>query len=246
MRRHGSRGFVGSHLCELLLSQGDEVIGIDCFTDYYDPRRKETEPGRGAAVRPVPAAPRGPPPRTAGRDLLEWRRRRVPPRGPAGGAPVLGFGLRDLRLAQRPGDPGPPRGRTGRRPREAGLCLELERLWRRRVLPDGRDAATATGVALRRDETGRGAPLRALPRGLRGAHRLPPPVHRVRPAAAPRHGLLAAGRRRPPRRHLRALRRGHPDPRLHLRRRTSWVRCAVPHGRRSPVWPTSAAAAAPR
>ena len=37
----GAAGFIGSHLCEFLLSQGDEVIGIDCFTDYYDPRRKE-------------------------------------------------------------------------------------------------------------------------------------------------------------------------------------------------------------
>jgi len=37
----GAAGFIGSHLCEYLLSQGDEVIGIDCFTGYYDPRRKE-------------------------------------------------------------------------------------------------------------------------------------------------------------------------------------------------------------
>ncbi|HET8603395.1 MAG TPA: NAD-dependent epimerase/dehydratase family protein [Marmoricola sp.] len=37
----GAAGFVGSHLCAHLLEQGDEVVGIDCLTDYYDPRRKE-------------------------------------------------------------------------------------------------------------------------------------------------------------------------------------------------------------
>jgi nucleoside-diphosphate-sugar epimerase len=37
----GAAGFVGSHLCEHLLSQGDEVIGVDCFTDYYEHETKE-------------------------------------------------------------------------------------------------------------------------------------------------------------------------------------------------------------
>ncbi len=37
----GAAGFVGSHLCKHLLDQGDEVVGIDSLTDYYDPRRKE-------------------------------------------------------------------------------------------------------------------------------------------------------------------------------------------------------------
>jgi Nucleoside-diphosphate-sugar epimerases len=31
----GAAGFVGSHLCEALLSQGHEVAGLDCFVDYY-------------------------------------------------------------------------------------------------------------------------------------------------------------------------------------------------------------------
>lgn len=38
----GAAGFVGSHLCAHLLDCGDEVIGIDCLTDYYDPRIKES------------------------------------------------------------------------------------------------------------------------------------------------------------------------------------------------------------
>jgi nucleoside-diphosphate-sugar epimerase len=36
----GGAGFVGSHLCETLLERGDEVVAVDSFTDYYDPRRK--------------------------------------------------------------------------------------------------------------------------------------------------------------------------------------------------------------
>ena len=31
----GCAGFIGSHLVDKLLEQGYEVIGIDCFIDYY-------------------------------------------------------------------------------------------------------------------------------------------------------------------------------------------------------------------
>ena len=37
----GAAGFIGSMLCQELLSSGHEVIGIDSFTDYYDRRIKE-------------------------------------------------------------------------------------------------------------------------------------------------------------------------------------------------------------
>ena len=37
----GSAGFIGSHLCDRLLSDGHQVVGIDCFSDYYDRERKE-------------------------------------------------------------------------------------------------------------------------------------------------------------------------------------------------------------
>jgi len=37
----GAAGFVGSHLCARLLDRGDQVVGIDCLTDYYEPLRKK-------------------------------------------------------------------------------------------------------------------------------------------------------------------------------------------------------------
>jgi UDP-glucuronate 4-epimerase len=37
----GAAGFIGSHLAEALQNAGHEVLGIDCFTDYYDPAVKE-------------------------------------------------------------------------------------------------------------------------------------------------------------------------------------------------------------
>jgi UDP-glucose 4-epimerase len=36
----GCAGFVGSSLTDALLADGHEVVGIDCFTDYYDVDRK--------------------------------------------------------------------------------------------------------------------------------------------------------------------------------------------------------------
>ncbi|ELR99986.1 NAD-dependent epimerase/dehydratase family protein [Gloeocapsa sp. PCC 73106] len=36
----GVGGFIGSHLAEALLNQGEQVIGVDHFNDYYDPTIK--------------------------------------------------------------------------------------------------------------------------------------------------------------------------------------------------------------
>jgi len=46
----GAAGFIGSHLAEALQAAGHEVLGLDCFTDYYDPALKE-ENARGLDVR---------------------------------------------------------------------------------------------------------------------------------------------------------------------------------------------------
>lgn len=37
----GCAGFVGSHLVESLLARGDDVVGVDSFTDYYASAAKE-------------------------------------------------------------------------------------------------------------------------------------------------------------------------------------------------------------
>jgi nucleoside-diphosphate-sugar epimerase len=38
----GAAGFVGSRLAERLLALGHDVVAVDCFTDYYDRRSKES------------------------------------------------------------------------------------------------------------------------------------------------------------------------------------------------------------
>jgi UDP-glucuronate 4-epimerase len=51
----GAAGFIGSHLAEALLAGGHEVVGIDCFTDYYDRLIKE-ENARRIDVRQLDLA----------------------------------------------------------------------------------------------------------------------------------------------------------------------------------------------
>src|SRR6266702_3998924 len=36
----GAAGFIGSHVCDRLLSDGHRILAVDCLTDYYDRERK--------------------------------------------------------------------------------------------------------------------------------------------------------------------------------------------------------------
>jgi len=47
----GTAGFIGSHLSEALVAEGTEVIGVDCFTDYYPRALKEANLRRLSADR---------------------------------------------------------------------------------------------------------------------------------------------------------------------------------------------------
>jgi UDP-glucuronate 4-epimerase len=46
----GAAGFIGSNLADKLVADGHAVVGVDCFTDYYDPAEKEAN-ARGLDVR---------------------------------------------------------------------------------------------------------------------------------------------------------------------------------------------------
>ncbi|MFL6099162.1 MAG: NAD-dependent epimerase/dehydratase family protein [Actinomycetales bacterium] len=45
----GAAGFIGSHLAQAALDAGHDVLGVDCLTDYYDPRIKRANLARLAA-----------------------------------------------------------------------------------------------------------------------------------------------------------------------------------------------------
>lgn len=45
----GAAGFVGSNLVDSLLESGDTVLGVDCFTPYYDPAAKRENLARAHA-----------------------------------------------------------------------------------------------------------------------------------------------------------------------------------------------------
>ena len=51
----GAAGFIGSWVTQRLLARGDEVIGLDNFNDFYDPKIKE---GNVAAIKSGPGADR--------------------------------------------------------------------------------------------------------------------------------------------------------------------------------------------
>jgi UDP-glucuronate 4-epimerase len=51
----GAAGFIGSHLSQHLVAHGHDVVGYDCFTDYYDVSLKE-ENAAGLDVRRVDLA----------------------------------------------------------------------------------------------------------------------------------------------------------------------------------------------
>ena len=204
----GAAGFIGSHLSEALREEGHDVVGLDCFTDYYDVALKE-ENARGLDIRRVDLA----------RDPIDLE-------GIDGvfhlaGQPgVRSFGdvfetylERNVLASQRLFEAA---ARDGVRVvfassssiyGEAEAYPTAEDVAPRPVSPYGITKLTCEHLA------------RATARSFGAGRRRAPLLQRLRPAAAAGHGVHAhrdVPRRRPP---VRPLRRRPPVAQLHVRRR---------------------------
>ena len=241
----GAAGFVGSHLCEPPARprrRGRRASTASPTTTTPGARRRTSRSlsaPSGFRLHRVDLLER------AARRALRRRRRRLPPRRPA-------------RRARRPGARSsrtyvratcwPPR-RVLEAARTAPLrkvvyASSSQRLRRRRGLPDRRDAPPAPGLAVRRHQARRRAPVRALPGRIRRPHRVAAAVHRLRAPAAAGHGVLPARRRGAGGHGLRALRQRRADAatsptssdvvRGHARRRRVRLHRRGQHRRRLP------------
>ena len=204
----GAAGFIGSHLAEALRDQGHDVVGLDCFTDYYDVALKE-ENARG--LDDPPHRPRARP------DRPRRHRRRLPSRRPARRA-QLRRRLRDLPRPERARVAAALRGGGARR-RARRLRVVVVGLRRGRGYPTAEDVAAAPGLAVRDHEARLRAPRPRHGAQLRPRRRRAAVLQRLRPAPAARHGVHP--HRDVPRRGapVRPLRRRPPVAQLHLRRR---------------------------
>ncbi len=192
----GAAGFVGSHLCTHLLEQGDDVVGIDAMTDFYDVALKERNLAALTAWDSFSLHRL---------DLLD-----APLRHLLDGAEVV------FHLAGQPG----VRPSWGS---EFAIYAQRNIMATQRLLETLRDVpvrkivfASSSSVYGDAESYPCRAPVRAVPGELRHADRVAAPVHRVRPSPAARYGLLAVNRRRTARGFLPAVRRWPADPGLHL------------------------------
>ena len=193
--------------------EGHDVVGLDSFTDYYDPARKR-ENADGLDVA------RGGPPRRRPRRAPRRRRRRLPPRRPAGRPRELRRRLRALRRAERPRE----RRASSRRRRGAAsrvvFASSSSVYGDAETLPDerGRRSRARSRPTASRSSASSTSPTRTRARlGLDAVGA--PLLHRLRPAPAAGHGVHAACSRRSPRGRRSGSSATDPVAQLHVRRR---------------------------
>ena len=105
----GAAGFIGSHLTAALLDRGAEVMGIDCFTDYYPRAIKEANLAVNARAAGLPLR-RGSAPGRRPAGAARRHDARLSPRRAGRRAQELGQRLPDLHRQQRRRDAAAARG----------------------------------------------------------------------------------------------------------------------------------------
>ena len=181
----GAAGFIGSNLSRTLAERGADVVGLDCFTDYY-PRPLKDENVANAEGAPELPAGRIAHPGCRPRRAPRRRHPHLPPRGAGRRAQELGPRLSDLHGQQRRSHAGAARSVRRTADRTARLRLDVIGLRRRRRDPDARGRAPAADLAVRRHQARGRAPLHALLRESPGAGGGAALLHRLRPRASAR------------------------------------------------------------
>ena len=220
----GAAGFIGFHTCKALLDRGDEVIGFDAFTPYYDPQLKERRHAQLEESQGLPRHPRRPARREGARRRLRRAglgagHPRLPSRRAGGRAP-LDPPSRRVHAGQHRRHQSHPRAVQGARGRGPGLRV-VELGLRRQRRPDALRGVEhrSSGLALRHDQEGQRAAGLGLPPSVRRALDRPALLHGLRALGPSGHGALPLHRRRAARSSDEDLRPRQDAPRLHLRRR---------------------------
>ena len=214
----GAAGFIGSHLSEALAAAGHGVVGIDCFTDYYDVALKEqnADSARRGRLRPAPARPRRGEARLRSYDGV-FHLAAQP--GVRSFGDVFPLYLRDNVLATQRVFEAAARDRV-----KVVFASSSSVYGAAERYPTPEDTPprplSPYGITKLACEHLADAYARAFGLELRRAALL----QRVRPAAAAGHGVHAHRRRARERQRLRALRRRRPEPRLDVRLATSSTR----------------------
>ena len=226
----GAAGFIGSHLCEALVARGVDVIGVDCFTDYYDPalKRRNVGPlGPGRASRCSSSTSRRRHLAGAAGAAPSSTRRRSPACAPRGARSSR------LRAPQRARHPAPARALQGHGLERVVVASSSSVYGDAESAADRRGRPAAPVLALRRDQARGRAPRAALRARTSGCRPWRCATSRctVR-ASAPTWGSTASSRRARGQAD-RGLRRRRADARLHVHRRRGR---GEPRGRRARRW----------
>ena len=197
----GAAGFIGSTLAERLLADGADVVGIDCFTDYYPRAIKERNLAAALAPSALPVRRVAHPGRRSagaaertGRTSSIWRRR--PASARAGDAISPSIPSNNIEATQVLLE-----ACVGMPTLERLVYASSSSVYGDDVADaDARGRAASAGLAVRRDKLAAEQLCYLYYVELRRADRIAALFHRLRPTAAAGHGLSQVPARDHPRR----------------------------------------------